>query len=509
MLGSNTYSGGTAISAGTLQVGNGGSGEYLASPSVGLSNSAALVFNHADALTYSGLISGLGGLTQTGTGVLTLLGSNTYSGGTTVSGGTLQVGNGGSGEYLASPSVSLSNSAALVFNHADALTYSGVISGNGGLTQTGTGILTLLGSNTYSGGTAISAGTLQVGNGGSGEFLASPGVSLGNSAALVFNHADTLTYTGVISGNGGLTQTGPGLLTLLGSNTYSGGTAISAGTLQVGNGGSGEFLASPSVSLSNSAALVFNHADTLTYSGVISGNGTLIQTGAGVLTLLGSNTYSGGTTVSAGTLQVGNGGSGEFLASPSVSLSNNTGLVFNHADALTYGGVISGNGVLTQTGAGILTLSGSNTYSGGTMISAGAISLNNAGAAQNSTVTVGINNGLLFNSNSGAIATFNVGELAGSGSITLADGSYAITLSAGGNGASTTYSGVLGGAGSLAKTGSGILTLLGSNTYGGGTTVSAGTLQVGSGAFLASPTVSLGNGATLCSTTPMHSLTAD
>ena len=66
----------------------------------------------------------------------------------------------------------------------------------------------------------------------------------------------------------------------------------------------------------------------------------------------GSNTYSGGTTVSAGTLQVGNGGSGEFLASPSVSLSNGTALVFNHSDALTYGGVISGSGSLTQTRPG-------------------------------------------------------------------------------------------------------------------------------------------------------------
>ena len=76
---------------------------------------------------------------------------------------------------------------------------------------------------------------------------------------------------------------------------------------------------------------------------------------------------------------------------------------------------------------------------------------------QNSTVTVSTNNSLLFNTNSGAITTFNVGGLAGSGNISLADGSYPVTLSAGGNGASTTYSGGLSGSGGLTKTGSGIL----------------------------------------------------
>ena len=158
--------------------------------------------------------------------------------------------------------------------------------------------------------------------------------------------------------------------------------------------------------------------------------------------------------------------------------------MFNHSNALTYSGLISGAGGLTQTGAGILTLSNSNTYNGGTSISAGAISLNNAIALQNSTVTVGVNNGLLFNSNSGAIPTFYLGGLAGSGNITLADGSYAIALSTGGNGASTVYSGVLSGVGSLIKTGSGILVLSGSNTYSGGTTISAGTLQVGNASAL-------------------------
>ena len=96
--------------------------------------------------------------------------------------------------------------------------------------------LTLPGSNTYTGGTTISAGTLQVGNGSSGASIGSTSSVLDN-ASLVFNHADSVTFPQIISGSGSLTQMGTGILSLTGNNTYSGGTTISAGTLQVGNGG--------------------------------------------------------------------------------------------------------------------------------------------------------------------------------------------------------------------------------------------------------------------------------
>ena len=77
----------------------------------------------------------------------------------------------------------------------------------------------------------------------------------------------------------------------------------------MGNGGSGEFLASPAVVLSSAvAALVFSNTDSLSYSGVISGSGSLMEIGAGALTLVGSNySYTGSTVVSGGVLQVGNG----------------------------------------------------------------------------------------------------------------------------------------------------------------------------------------------------------
>ena len=288
-------------------MGNGGSGASIGGSS-GVLDNGSLVFNLPRQPRRSAAPSAAAAsLTQAGSGVLTLLGSNTYTGDTTISAGTLQLGNGGSGASIGNTNGVLDNSS-LVFFHGDSVTFLPAISGSGNLTQAGSGVLTLLGNNTYSGSTTVSGGTLQVGNGGGGEFLASPSVSLSNSAALVFNQSDVQTYGGVISGVGNVTLTGTdGLLTLLGSNTYTGNTTVSGGTLQIGSGGSGAFLASPSISLSNSAALVFSQSDSQIYGGVISGSGNVAMTGSGLLTLLGSNTYSGTTTISGGTLQVGNG----------------------------------------------------------------------------------------------------------------------------------------------------------------------------------------------------------
>jgi autotransporter-associated beta strand protein len=450
LLGGNTYTGSTTISGGTLQVGNGGSGASIAGSS-GVSDNGSLVFNHVDPITLSAAVSGSGSLAQTGGGVLTLLGSNTYTGGTTISAGMLQVGNGTAASSLGTGT--LTDNSLLVFNLPGAASFTGVIGGSGSLTQAGTGILTLTGGNTYAGGTTISAGTLQVGNGGSGAALGSAGGLLDNGS-LVFNHTDavTLSASTAVSGSGSLTQTGTGLLTLLGNNTYSGGTTISAGTLQVGNGGIGASINGTSGVLDN-GRLVFNHADpvTLTGSAAVSGSGSLTQTGPGVLTLPGNNTYTGSTSVSGGVLQVGNGGSGEFLASPTVILSNSAALVFSNSDALAYSGVIGGNGSLTETGGGVLTLLGSNTYTGSTTISSGTLQVGN-----------------------GVVSGASIG---GTSSVLLAsNGSLVFNLPG-----ATTFGGVVSGAGNLAQGGTGILTLAGTNASSAAVVASAGTLQFGSG----------------------------
>jgi autotransporter-associated beta strand protein len=114
----------------------------------------------------------------------------------------------------------------LAFNRTDAVTFGGVVSGSGSLTQAGTGTLILTGANTYSGGTTISAGTLQIGNGGT------TGSIIGNvldNGVLAFNRSDNITFAGNISGSGSVLLMGTGTVALTGANTYSGGTAIGGG----------------------------------------------------------------------------------------------------------------------------------------------------------------------------------------------------------------------------------------------------------------------------------------
>ena len=189
---------------------------------------------------------------------------------------------------------------------------------------------------------------------------------------------------------------GGNLLTLSGNNTYNGITTVSGGTLQIGNGGNGEFLSSPSLSLSSSAALVFNHSDGLTYSGSISGNGSVTQMGNGALTMLGSNTFNGNTLISSGTLAIRGGGvlgGGNY----SQTISDSGTLVFGTSSNQSLGMellTLTGSGTLYQLGSGSLTLTAANSYTGGTTISGGTLALGIANALPSSG-TVNVNGGVL------------------------------------------------------------------------------------------------------------------
>ncbi len=258
------------------------------------------------------------GLTVSG-GSLTLAGPNTFTGPTTVNGGTLQIGNGTSGEALASPTIS--NSGALVFNHADSLTYAGAINGPGSLTKLGGGTLALTGNNGYSGATTVNAGMLQMNsanalpaassiaaNGGvldlGGNAFAQTGASIAFSGGVVQNgslsYAGTYTASaGTVSANlngaAGLTMAGPGTLVLAGSNNYNGNTNVNSGTLVV-NGSLGQF-------------------NQLNLSAVLSGSGTVGNVSAYPGSTVAPG-YASGGTLTATTLYLNPNMTLDFTLSP-------------------------------------------------------------------------------------------------------------------------------------------------------------------------------------------------
>ena len=216
-------------------------------------------------------MSGTGGLTKENAGTLILTGANTYSGGTTVSGGTLQ-GN------TASLQGTIVNNSQVVFDQATDGTYSGAMSGTGGLTKQNAGTLILTGTNTYSGGTTVSGGTLSLAGGlptGTGDvFVSSAGILMG---------------TGTIAGNtivSGVIKPGnsPGYLSFTQNLTLNSGSTYQqdiAGNVQANSatpvGASGYY---SFVNVGNQ--LVINSGATLTprlsnlFSAIESGYGSAI-----------------------------------------------------------------------------------------------------------------------------------------------------------------------------------------------------------------------------------------
>ena len=210
-------------------------------------------------------------------GDVVLIGANNYGGNTAIlaatntgsstaiSAGTLQVGNGGTSGSLPPGSV-ITDNGTLVFNLGNTVTqgtnFSGAsITGSGSLTQAGSGSLVLIAANAYSGGTTIAAGTLRLGNSGA---LGSGGLTLTGGTVDLANYSPTVaslsgaggtitnsvspaklsisqltltTFGGAIeNGAGGafsLSLGGAGILALGGTNTYTGGTAVTGGTLEL------------------------------------------------------------------------------------------------------------------------------------------------------------------------------------------------------------------------------------------------------------------------------------
>jgi fibronectin-binding autotransporter adhesin len=417
-----TYPGGTTINAGTLQVGNGGATGSLNSGGP-ITNNSLLIFNSTAASSYSGngLITGPGNVIVRGNGSLVkAIGANDYTGWTLIeAGATFQPCEGQNGG-LASSVVTNNGTLKLVRQDTATFFVTNNIVGTGRLLKDvnnqNDNDVTLLGVNTYTGGTVIAGGEIVLGDGvtpglgsivGDVIFTNSPtGQDLYRS--LTFNHLEDVTYSGILSGTGGVSvansgrvvQRGSGTLTLTGNNTHRGGAAINAGTLQVGNGGtSGSIGSGP---ITDNGVFAFNRSDNVTLSNVISDGtiavGSLVKLGAGTLTLAVTNGYTGTTTVSNGTLVVN---------------STNTA-----ASTIVYGGTLGGSGTFIGAAPVTVTLNPGTTLapgaSVGTMTINGdlsiggnvAIEVNKSLAQSNDLVVV---TGALNNTGTGTLTVANLG----------------------------------------------------------------------------------------------------
>jgi outer membrane autotransporter protein len=310
-----------------------------------------------------------GSLVKVGTGILTLTGANTYSGGTTISQGTIAANadtalgapmgpltfNGGT--LLFDNSFDLSPSRVITLNAANGgfsgggtfdtngftTTVSQSIQGAGALTKAGAGTLVLTNANSYSGGTTIASGILQLGNGGTTGSIVG---DVADDGTLAFNRSDAVTFPGLISGSGAVTQIGSGTTILTNANSYSGGTTIASGILQLGNGGTTGSIVGD---VADNGTLAFDRSDAVTFPGLISGSGTVAQIGTGTTILTADSPYTGRTRVSAGALVVGD------LAHPSAALSGGGPITVAHGATLGGYGSVTGsvfnNGVIAAGNA--------------------------------------------------------------------------------------------------------------------------------------------------------------
>ncbi len=339
--------------------------------------------------------------------------------------------------------------------------------------------------------------------------------NVATDSVLEFNDTGDRAVTDIIKGGGKLIKSGSQVLTLEGQSEYTGGTEIKGGTLKGDRKGlaatSSAFVFNAESGESDRGTLLFSDADNATdwtWNGEISGDGNIRKEGASTLVLDGNGfAHTGLTYVDSGTLR----STVARLGAANTELANSTRLEIDGAGELSQ--TITGQGALVKIGAGELKLSGSqNAFSGGLLVEEGAVE-GDSNTIPGDIVfgTGGVNdlqvifeqnfsgehsgsitgNGNLFKRGSGTL-TLNgavgadVNTNLDTGQLTIRSSSFASSISSSLNTtielnpieANSTFSGAISGGASVLKSGTGSITLTGTQSYAGVTEVSSGIMVI-------------------------------
>jgi autotransporter-associated beta strand protein len=342
----------------------------------------------------------------------TIAGANSLTIGDGSTAKTVQVSN---GSHTISAPVSMASNVTYDVATGQSLAVTGPISGGGSLTKISDGTLSLSGSNSYTGDTAVNGGILAFANGaissanlalsggtlryatGNTEDISTKSLTLGVAGGTIDTNGNDVTLTNSIgnSGAGGLTKAGAGTLTLGGYNTYRGTTTIQQGVVSVAaDAGLGDptsagsvglaggtlrttagFTTSRTVTVSAASTIdVPGEADTFQIGGVVSGAGLLTKTGSGTLVLTANNSsgldpFRGGITISGGTLTLGGGQGNGFNAIGTGTVTLQNGAVmnlnrYNVSTNATSDGTLANAVVVGAGQSGTINLPGRCTMSG-------------------------------------------------------------------------------------------------------------------------------------------------
>lgn len=439
-------------SGSTLRVGGGTGGLGAIKKSAGATTqnldivaTGSVIFDRVDAIVYSGIISGIGSLTQDGLGgELVITGANTYTGGTTVSRGTLRLTSAGS---LGTGNITVATGAKLVYEQS--ATNPKFLGGGEVWVQTGNTL-------TFNVGSGASIKYSNQFRGASSWLKSGLGDLYLSGDSTGFTGAVTLADGNIVTNN--LTSSlGEGVLTVI-KDAMIGAEGLNFSTRLEGR-------VKNRIRADAGVKLTFGRANGTTYlAGAVEAENVNIGIVGGSQTmwvyLENDLVVSGALLVADGDrLYVGNGGTtGAIMRTTSstsqdlnVDLSGaSSQLYFNRSDSVTYSGVISNSGSVVKTGNGTVTLTSVNTYTGTTTISAGTLTVAPGGSLGTGSVILDGGKLVMESLDVSRISAAKAGEI----------------------------DAVLTGFGGLTKSGTGRLVLSGQNTYLGVTNVTAGTLVV-------------------------------